>query len=196
MIKKEETKKFESIEELDKHLGRDKPWYWYNHCWYWIRHGIWNWLTDLKWRIPTWWHRSFHGWGYADTWGLDFYLSKVLYESLTYLKKHNHGYPVTIRPENPKDPNDFDSKANEEAWDKIMDKMIKTFELARHIGDTIYYFPSDEWDEKTYQTYIGLCKDFNRKWPGDKYRTMTLEESKEFEEGFDLFKKHFFNLWD
>ncbi len=194
MKKKETLKKFTSVDDLKKELD-NKKWHWWEYIEiYWHRY-FWNWARNLKWRIPTWWQRSFHGWGYADTWGLDGYLSKVIYESLTYLKKHKHGTPVLLN----KQSNEWNKKdylTNEKQWDIILDKMIKTFRLARDIGNTIYYFPSKNWNKKTYQTYVKMCKDFNKKWPEDNHRTMTLKESKEYEEGFDLFKEHFFSLWD
>ena len=40
-----------------------------------------------------------------------------------------------------------------------------------------------------------MCKDVNKKHK-IKWRVLTLEDSKKFEKGFDLFKKYFFDLWD
>jgi len=146
---------------------------------------FWNWVTDLQWKIPTWWHRSFHGWGFADTWCLHCHLSKVIYESLCHLKIHNSGYPITLEAINTKELSDKDKSkafynANEEAWKIITDKMIVAFKMAHEIGsgEREHYLPK-----------------MDKKWKEDN-KCLTKEEHKVMKEGMQLFIKYYFHLWD
>ena len=82
---------------------------------------------------------------------------------------------------------------NEEKWDKILDKMIYTFETAKKILDNYpendwLYCPINEWDK---------LKDVrDRLSSGKLMKVMTKEECLAYEEGHKLFAKHFFSLWD
>jgi len=122
---------------------------------YWFfRYGIWNWLSDLKWRIPNWWQRGLNGWGFADTWRFDTYLSRIIIEGIKHLKKHQHGLPVDIAERHRK------MKNAEKEWNKIIDKIIRTFEI--HLKWTDYgQFPTEkekkEYEEgwKLFSEYFG-----------------------------------------
>jgi hypothetical protein len=170
------------INNLDNY---QKDWKWYDYLqskWY---RWVWNWVTDLKWKIPTWWQRSFNGWGYADTWCLHCHLSKVIYQSLCHLKIHNHGYPITLKAIDTKELADKDKEkalynANEETWNLIMSKMIVAFKLASEIGTGEREHYSPKMDKK-YQ---------------EDYKCLTKKEDKVMKEGMQLFIKHYFHLWD
>ena len=165
--------------DLEDLIYKPRRWNKWDRFYWLIRYGIWNWITDLKWRIPNWWQRGQRGWGYADTWGFDFYLSKVIYGGLVHLKKHKCGYPITI-PKIETEWTEVDYKANEKIWDEIMDKMIYAFKLAKEIGEGEREFYKPYMDENFQKTYKCLSK----------------EEDDAMKEGMKLFIDHFFSLWD
>lgn len=161
-----ETKKYNKWYcNIDRWNKWDK-FYWF------IRYGIWNWIIDLKWRIPTVLHRMFYGWGYADTWSLDSYLSKIIYESLKYQKKHTRGYVIY-------DQNKTD-KENELFSNDLYNDMIYAFKLAKEIGEgkRNFYLPN-----------------INKKLRKKLFNCLTREEDRKMKKGMKLFIKHFFNLW-
>lgn len=134
-------------------------------------------IYDIKYFIQ----RARRGYSEKDTWNFDFYLAKIIYEGLEYLKKNKRGYPITILPKNVKDPNkDVDYKANEKVWDEIMDKMIYAFKLAKEVGEgeREFYLPK-------------MSKQFKK-----EFKCLKREEDRAMKKGFKLFTKHFFNLWD
>lgn len=167
------------ISKLEKEL--DKKWsQWWYPTYHFLRYGIKNWLLEIKYRVPNFFHRAWYGWGKADVWGLDFYLSRIIYQSLIHLKKNKQGYPITIITKNVKDPNDIDSEANQKNWDKILNKMILAFKLANDIGSGGREFYSPK-----------LSKEKQL-----KFKCLTKDEDQQIKEGMKLFIKHFFSLWD
>lgn len=118
------------------------------------------------------------GYGFADIWGLDYYLANILVNSLSELKRVKTGIPYPF---------------TEKQWDKILDSIIYTFEVAKKIGDCDFvYISSDNKD----------FKKLYRKYKKDGYRlgitshVMTKRESKKYEKGWQLFQKNFFNIAD
>jgi len=168
-----------------------KVWKWYNYVIWWVRYGIWNKVRDLSWQIPNIYSRMRRGWGKADTWEFCDYLSDVIVGGLKHLKKIKHGYPAT-----------FDSKTNkleynEKRWDKILDEIIWTFEVAQKMDDTIRYLPTEEWSDKKYLRLCKIVKEINKKYPRLEQNTvLTKKESGKYEQGFRLFAKYFHSLWD
>lgn len=176
-IIKKPIKKYKNLEELEKDISTIK-WHWWEYIeMYWYK-CFWNWFTDLKWRIPTWWQRSFHGWGYADTWNLNAHLARVIYGSLVHLKKYKHGHPIILPLKDPN--NEKELKTNEKLWNEIEDKMIYAFKLAKEIGD----------GEREY-----YCPKMSKKFQIE-YKCLTKEEDERMKEGMKLFIEHFFDLWD
>jgi len=157
----------------------DKKVTWFDSVYYWVRHGVWNWLSDLQWRVPNYFERAWNGFGHADTWGFDNYLAKVIYSGLVHLKKHKHGSPIVI-PQKAGEWTKKDYQVNDEAWDKIMDEMINAFRLAKEIGDGTreFYLPK-----------------MNKKFRKEQ-KCLTRDEDRAMKRGFKLFTQHFFNLWD
>lgn len=176
-----------------------KPWKWYNHVWWWIRYGIWNHISDLKWQIPNACGRMKRGWGHADTWGFDVYLAKVISEGLKHLKKHKHGYPVILPTiiEGKVDYSKVDEEANIKLWDEILDNMIYTFETALEISDhNTMYISSKDWSEELYQKNLKFAAEMNTKFPDLPHKVMSRKEVNRYESGWSLFSEYFFSLWD
>lgn len=170
-----------------------KPWQWYDHVWWWIRRGIWNWITDLKWEIPNLYGRMRRGWGYADTWNFSYYLADVISGGIKHLKDKKHGYAAT------KDPVTGKLDYDEQRWNDVLENIIYTFETALEITDRdLIYVPLEDWTEEQYQKNLQFAEEMNRKFHDSdiKYKVMTKEEVERYEHGFDCFKRYFHSLWD
>ncbi len=142
---------------------------------------------EIKLGIKTFIQRGKRGYADSDTWGFCDYLANVITGGLKQLRKYKHGTPATLNPETGE--YDYDEKR----WEKILDKMIYTFETAKKTMDNYpendwLYCSTDEWDK---------MKDMRDKFSDGKLmKVMTKEECLAYEEGWKLFAKHFFSLWD
>lgn len=109
-----------------------------------------------------------------DCWSLDYYLCKVIVKGLDELIKNNHGCPHEF----------FDNSKEAEGnecwkWANTLKQMRKGFKAGFEILTEDYIFDENDklkTEEERDKLYKGLEKDFD--------------------EGFTLFKKYFFNLWD
>ena len=136
---------------------------------------FWNYVSEIPLNVKTFIQRGIRGWAVSDTWGFDYYLSKVISEGVRHLSKHTY---------------------RDEAWKKKMKIIAETFETALSIlEDRKRYIPSDEFTWKEYKKAKRFYKYMSKKYK-ERYHVMTKRESIEFERGFDLFKKNFFRLWD
>ena len=191
MDKNKEAKeeKITSEKDIESILDKIKPRTKLQQAWWWVRYGIWNKLTDLQWQIPNVIGRMRRGWGHADVWGFDYYLADVIVGGLKQLKKTQHILPTWKQGE----PEEVAQKR----WNEIMDKIIWTFKTAQDIieYDTMY-IPIKDWTEEQYKKNLKFVEEMNKKHPDYKYKVLTKEECKKYEEGWDLFKTHFFSLWD
>ena len=163
-------KDFETIEDmLDDKKQKYNIFDWIEIYWHRL---FWNYVTDWKWRVPNFFHRAWYGWGKADTWDFSLYLSKVIYQGLTHMKKHGNGYIVW------KDGNT--DEQNEAMANKVWDSMIYAFKLAYEVecGDRHYYTPQFSIQDRK------------------KFKCLTKEEYNKQQAGMKLFIKHFHCLWD
>jgi len=135
---------------------------------------------ELKYRYKRSIGRVFHGVSKQDCWNLDHFLAEVIYHGLCQLQLDKHGYSDTLNPETGKYEED------EKRWDLTLQKMINGFSV-------IYRVTTDElvWGlnltEEQRSVMGGIFTDS---------RVTTREEEKIAMEAFDLFKEHFFSLWD
>lgn len=151
-----------------------------------IKYKIWH---PIKWA----WQRLYRGWDDRVIWGIDIYLAKMIPIWLHRLKEIQHGYPAQF--EGP------------EEWDEVLAIIIDGFEAARQIQDRD--FPAWDWlvrkEKKRYGRRLNILK------PEDLARLNVLKEETnfwkilkaqeaatmiKFQAGMDLFKEHFFDLWD
>jgi hypothetical protein len=128
----------------------------------------WNWLTDLKWRIPNYFERAYYGVGHADVWNFDQYLAKIFIRGLSQLKKYNHGIPSIIYKKY-KDRKDLTleqkDKQSSKEWENILNEMIKGFEAVLRLENTYNHI---------------------------EYNII----EKELKKALDLLKIHYLSLWD
>lgn len=106
----------------------------------------------------------FTGYGWATLWNLDEYLVKVIHFRLKLFRKMNRtGYPADL--------------ADEEAWNAILDRLIKGFEVM---------LEPRSLDEQCNLILIFKEKDQSETVSKEAYDQETLE----------LFVKYFRTLWD
>ena len=130
-----------------------------------IKYGIANFFGYIEGtprRILRFIHRGRYGWADCDTWGLDYYLSKVIGDSIQHLKENKHGGPANLK---------------EGEWSEMLGKMIKSFKTAQKVsnGDLIY-LPSIKSDDKKYEAVRITTDKMNKEYGGIICEVMTKEE--------------------
>lgn len=140
---------------------------WYMSVYYWFYRLI----NDLRFffmrRLPCFFHRGKKGYSYIDTWSFDSYLCDVIAGGVKLLKANLHGSPPELF--------DDDAKNQIWRWEEVLDKITEGFEAGRSIINTDYMELGDTREE----------------WES-KYKELEVK----YNEGMDLFKEYFFNLWD
>jgi hypothetical protein len=154
-------------------------------CWWWIRHGIWSWISDRPRIIKSFFQRGKRGWADSDTWSFDMYLARVIRDGLIYFKKD-----LTSLPHN----------LTKEQWDLILNDIVFTFDCAWKItggpfGDELKYIKSADYTDEWYNKMLDICKSLNEKYDCSD-RPMTLEEIKRYENGYKYFAEYFLDLWN
>jgi len=148
-------------------------WHWYDYLYSWFFRYFWNFISDaFHYRIKNWWQRSFRGWGFADTWDLSYYFSKVISEAMEYQKKHQYGYCIW----NSENTDEENQKLTNDSYNKV----IYAFKLASQIecGDRELYLPALSVEKQK-----ELC-------------CLTKEENDRMKEGMKIFIDNFFMWWD
>ena len=161
---------------------------------------------DIKWYIKRTWQRARRGWADSDTWGFQAYLSEVIRDGCKLLVKTKQGIPMSAFPEDAevdKTGNHTDAAFDDacKGWDVILQKIIKTFDTAEHIGEYHWFYQkSEKYSRADADRQININKKHREEdpdlWEKEALHVMTLEECKEYEEGWKLFQEHFFGLWD
>lgn len=152
----------------------------------WINRNILNIPHNIKHFIQ----RGKRGWTDSDWWNFDYYISTVIIGCLTRLKKEGDGLPIGV-----------DTKSEKQAikkWHSILDTIINTFKTnIKIINDDLRYVSTTlKAKTKIRREQRALIKQFRNKHPDYPTRVMSEKECKEYEKGFDLFKEHFFSLWN
>jgi len=152
------------------------------------RHPVLAWLSprihrlpdlpgDIKLSIISFIQRGKKGWSNRDTWGFDYYLSDVISKGVRYLKENIHGHPANL---------------TEGQWIDTLNQIIETFEMTTRIVGSELYLIKDKKDRKKWQK---ILDEINKEYDCQD-RCMTDKEIKDYEKGWKLFKKYFYNLWD
>ncbi len=107
-----------------------------------------------------------------DTWSMDITLAQIILPMLKQLKATKHGVPGDfVWDEKKQCEKPF--KQAEKAWDKVMDKMIWSFEQLLDEDNDEPFHMGGTFNVKGYQKH-----------------------QKKIQEGLDLFGKYYRNLWD
>ena len=154
-----------------------------------------------------------------DTWNLDHTMAMIIYPALLQLKATKHGIPsdfAHVGGENWQQQQSFDFYSDTvdecfdvgvEKWNKVLDKMIWSFQqLTLDNYDDQYHHGDAEYDwvktDKTFpnpltgkveETFQMVDKNPDNHWYD--YEGHQLHEER-IQEGLDLFAKYYRNLWD
>jgi len=111
--------------------------------------------------------RGRRGWAECDVWSLDFYLAKVISQSVRSLQKFPNSVPSVFK----KELGCGDEEA-EKKWGEVLGKISNGFAAMCDIDDRAYVVA------------------------GKSFSVQETERKNTAKEGMELFVKHFENLWD
>lgn len=127
-------------------------------------------FKELKYFIT----RGKRGFSERDLWSAHDYLCDIIPQMV---RSYKNGYGC---------PQEFYDKKNVnkecQKWNDTLEEIAQGFEAAKEITDCHFYF---DWKNNK---KIGYIHDYNPK--------KNKELTKKYERGQELFKKHFFSLWD
>jgi len=86
---------------------------WYDHAWWLVRRGAWEWLRERPSVIVAYFVRGKRGWADRDVWNMDMYVARVIGEMLVQLRRSQRGYPAP-----------YEERGGAEAWDRDIDEQI------------------------------------------------------------------------
>jgi len=155
-----------------------------------ILHENMNWLRWLIYNLPDaprdiylsikWFiQRGRRGYADCDVWSLDYYLSNVIANAVKDLRIQAHGVPCDYAS---KDGMQIDMRA----WKKVLKEIEWTFRTNCKISER-------DWDYLTEKQRTAKRLALNKMC---KIRTMTKQQCKRHRDGWKLFKKYYYNLWD
>ena len=134
-----------------------------------------NLYYKIKWKITdSWWNfrrscqRFKRGYAYSDVWDMDFWFLNTIKPMLIHLKEHGESCPIEF--------NDRDE------WCAILDEMINCLTLMDRdkANESLGFGGIEGWkrmeSEDHHKSYEIMIKNKNR--------------------FFELFNKHFYDLWD
>ncbi len=151
-------------------------------------------------RFVKWsYQRVRYGVSDRDTWSFYNYTSEVLVRGLKNLREINHGLPCDLLYDNTGKQICSEEDAVRK-WNEILDNIVYTFEICERVNgnfDEEICIPRDEQDRKFLLEWSDKCNKFNQKCRSDlRIRVLTKEEVDKFNRGWELFREHFFSLWD
>ncbi len=138
------------------------------------------------------WQRGYRGWAENDTWGLDSYLTKVIYESIDYLASYTNGYPGIY-----KSFEEWQNKLKEVSqafkdYEEYSNKSIERLKLLEK------EYNIEQYDPKIHKDFISFLNK-KEKLPSDVYQKYYIEEDRIFKDIKDRMKTLidiYEGLWD
>ena len=134
-----------------------------------------NLYYKIKWEIKdAWWNfrkrcqRFKRGYAYSDVWDMDQWFMDTIKQMLIHLKEHGCGYPMEF--------NDRDE------WCAILDEMINCLTLMDRykVEESLGFVGIEGWRRMKHEDHVRI------------YEIMMKNKNRFFE----LFNKHFYELWD
>ena len=109
---------------------------------YWPARNVFHNIKQFFRNIRYGWQRATKGYCDWDIWDLDQYHLVLLEKALTAFRKNNNGHPIDL---------------TEEAWDKVLDRMIYCYHMANE-----YLYNTDEYNE-FYESWSASLDHFKMK---------------------------------
>lgn len=153
---------------------------------------------EIKWFIQ----RGKRGYADYDVWGFHSYLTNIISKGIKDLKVQVHGVPSDVHKKM-NESYSSDLKKSIKEWKRILGEIQWTFETAKKIDEGNLLYIEDERSRKRIEK---TCKILNipiaeedklfPEIPDEFYTVMTKEECKRYKNGWKLFQKYYFSLWD
>ena len=112
------------------------------------------------------WQRFKRGYSYGDVWDMDFWFMRTVKPMLIHLRDHHCGVPI-----------EFEN--NDKAWSDTLTDMVSCLNMMDE---------SQVYKELGFNNRLNMTK--------EDYETVYRVMEKSKNEFFELFSKHFYNLWD
>jgi hypothetical protein len=162
-------------------------------------------IKDFCYYIKKQYHKCRYGFPLEQSWNFSFSCAEWALPRLKQLRNNLNGHPSSLMVEG----DDLNSttqmffpffsdikptKDKFETWKEIIDKIIWSME---HIQDDVEPIKPENFDShqvviSTSNSTLGFSPIDNRPWDWSP----VLQHQKRLQEGFDLFGKHFLDLWD
>jgi len=138
--------------------------------------------------IRSFFNRGRRGWDKTDVWNFNTYISKIISESLRYLKNNSLGYIDYKFGQSP--------SKNLKRCDNILDEIIWSFDMYYKCSNSLEYSFNMPWKKSGFTT-----KEEHYLWVTDYEKEFNLHvltdlEEKRMRAGMKLFLKYFDSLWD
>jgi len=164
-------------------------------------------LCDYRHEIKYKWQRGFRGYSTRDAWSIDSWFEEIMPRILAELKNNLHGCPAEFTiGEDGKKIQDVEKGCEE--WKAILDRMIFCFKEMNEESCSLKNEFAKEYHKQKFgndfleKLSINEPMALNEADPEleQKYKQKQKEiyeyREKMKNEGFDILKTHFWNLWD
>jgi len=155
---------------------------------------------DIRYRVRQKFQRTIRGYADSDLWNMDGFLAEFLYKMMDrFIKSKRMGYPADFDPD--REYSEEDDEKTIQEWEKTLAKIREGFQAANDLCDENFdwnKYPVDreDLDLVCHRKPMTPEQEKQSKERYEQYDIWAKEKRKVFEEGMDLFKKHFFALWD
>jgi len=129
-------------------------------------------LRKVKWFFQ----RGKRGWADCDTWGIDYYLARIIPEMLRHMQENAHSYPG------------YGKASTYGKWIDLLEEMIEGWEAAKRVCE-------DDYVNKVQPKWFERGEKLTKKTL-DKSLEMSKEDQNLFKKRMRLFTRWFFHLWD
>jgi hypothetical protein len=170
-------------------------------------------IKDFPHDIKHWYQRATKGYSYRDLWSIDYWFMDKMPKMLLDFKKNLHGCPSQFTTND--DRTEYQNvEQGMKNWEVVIDRMIFCFtemnedtcsqknefedEYHRQLHTKDYFEPCDKNNEGK-KLFRWVHGDVEPELEANYWkRQRELEDYRDVmkNEGLDLFKKYFWNLWD
>jgi len=169
---------------------------WYEKAWDFVYLPIYRVYESIRTTIGPralkhYYQRARYGYSHRDVWDIHYHLADIIPKMIRDMKKNLNGCPSDIADKwGEEDKNDDDMKMAMYEWETVLDRIANAFELEYEILDHTLFDCRNKKEEKKMKKLMEDKDSF------EGCRIMSKEEKEARNEGWKLFRKYFYSLWD